>query len=54
MSNERRGQYHKKRANQMEISNMPDRELRVIAIRIFSTHERRMEDLSDTLNKEKI
>ena len=38
--------------NEMEINNMPDREFKVMVIKIFSGLEKRAEDLSETLNKE--
>ena len=38
--------------NEMEITNMPDREFKVMAIKIHSGLEKREEDLSELLNKE--
>ena len=38
----------------MEISNRPDKEFKIIAITIFSGLEKRVENLSDNFNKEKI
>ena len=36
----------------MNISNIPDRELKVITIKILSGFEKRVEEISGTLNKE--
>ena len=36
--------------SEMEISNMPDREFKVIVLKILDL--RRMEDISETINKE--
>lgn len=52
VSNERIGQYHKKRANEIEISNVPNRKFKEMVIKILTGHEKRMEDHSKTLNKE--
>ena len=38
--------------NEMEMSNMPDREFQVIVIKKLSGLEKRVENLSETLNKE--
>ena len=38
--------------NKMEISNMPDREFKAMIIKIFTGLEKRVEDLSEILNKE--
>ena len=39
--------------NEMEISNMLDREFKVMVIKILSGFEKRVEDLSEPLNKER-
>ena len=39
--------------NEMEISNMPDKELELINIKMFTRLEKRVEELSETFNKEK-
>ena len=38
--------------NEMEMSNMPDREFQVIVIKKLSGLEKRVENLSETLNKD--
>ena len=38
--------------NEMEISNMPDREFQVMVIKKLSGLEKRVGNLSETLNKE--
>ena len=38
--------------NETLISNMPDREFKVMVIKIFSRLEKRVEDFSEILNKE--
>ena len=38
--------------NEMEITNMPDREFKVMAIKILNGFEKRAEDFSETLNRE--
>ena len=38
--------------NEMEISNMPNKEFKVIVIKRIPGLEKRVEDLSETLNKE--
>ena len=39
-----------KELNETEISNMPDKEFKVIMINIFNGLEKRMEELSETFN----
>lgn len=39
--------------NEMEVSNMPDKEFKVTVINIITGHEKRVENLSETLKKEK-
>ena len=36
----------------MDISNMPDREFKVMFIKILTVLEKRMEDISGSLNRE--
>ena len=41
-----------RKLNEMEISNMHDRESKVMVIKILTGLEKRVEDLSENLNKE--
>ena len=43
---------HSKAPKIMEISNMPERKFQVMVIQILIELEKRIEDLSDTLDKE--
>ena len=38
--------------NEMEITNMPDREFKVMAIKILTGFQKEVGDLSETLNKD--
>ena len=38
--------------SEMDISNMPDREFKVMIIKILTGFEKTVEDISETLNKE--
>ena len=38
--------------NKIEIRNMPNRKLKAMVIKIFIGIEKRVEDISETLNKE--
>ena len=38
--------------NKTDISNMPDREFKVMIIKILTGFEKTVEDISETLNKE--
>ena len=38
--------------NEMALSNMPDREFKVMVIKILTGLEKRVEDISETLNNE--
>lgn len=38
--------------NKTEVNNMPNRQFKVMVIEILTGLEKRMEDLSETLNKE--
>ena len=38
--------------SEMEIHNMPDREFKVMIIKIFTGLEKRVKDISETLNNE--
>ena len=38
--------------SEMEISNVPDREFKITVIKVFTGLEKRVEDISETLNKD--
>ena len=42
-----------KQLNETEISNMPDREFKVMVIKLFTGLEKGVEDLKETFNKER-
>ena len=48
---QRTGQNHSKRPKQRKISNMPDKEFKVMIIKILSELEKRVEDISETLKE---
>ena len=39
--------------NDTEISNMPDREFKIVIIAVLTGFEKRVEDLSETLNRDR-
>lgn len=48
-----KGKTTTKELNEMEINNTPDKESKVMVIKIFTGFEKKVEDLSETFNKEK-
>ena len=43
-----------KKLNKTEVSNIPDEEFKAMVLNIFTGLEKRVEDLTETFNKEKI